>query len=485
MATIKKKVGKRGTVYHFRTYDGYDSKGKQIEKTMTWKPPAGMTERQADKEAVRQAALFEESIRNGNTFDKDTRFGEYSVRWLGNMRSELAPKTFERYDSMLKVINQALGEIRLCKLQSHHILEYENNLREEGIKQTGSYAVSDSLCDIMKEQGLSQQKLAEMSGVSKTTVNAACKPDGRISIESAKKIASVLRMLETAVFQIHVEKKGLSPKTILHHHRLISTILNQATRERLIPYNVADRSYMKAPKQERKEADFLDEEQARQVLELLEKEPIKWRTALYLLMFSGLRRGELLGLEWKDIDFDNQVIHVRNTSQYVRKMGIITKCPKNETSVRTVKLSESMFTILTEYRDYWLKLREDMADRWQDKILITLADGSKKLIQNDRLFIKDDSTPMHPDSLTDWTRDFVKRHNLPHFSPHSLRHTHATLLINDGVSIPAVSRRLGHSSISTTTRTYIHAIQAADEIASKAIDSRLNPLRTRKKDEES
>lgn len=166
-------------------------------------------------------------------------------------------------------------------------------------------------------------------------------------------------------------------------------------------------------------------------------------------------------------------------------MGIITKCPKNETSVRTVKLSESMFSVLTEYRAYWLKLREDMADRWQEQILITLADGSKKLIPNERLFIKDDSTPMHPDSLTDWTRDFVKRHDLPHFSPHSLRHTHATLLINEGVSIPAVSRRLGHSSISTTTRTYIHAIQAADEIASEAIDSRLNPLRNIKKDEES
>ena len=483
MATIKKKAGKRGTVYHFRTYDGYDSRGKQIEKTMTWKPPTGMTERQADKEAVRQAALFEESIRNGNTFDKDTRFGEYSEKWLRNMRSEVAPKTFERYESLLKVINQALGEIRLCKLQPHHLQEFYENLREKRVKQTGSYAVSDKLCSIMKEHGLSQQKLAEMSNVSKTTINAACKPEGRISIESAQKIAAALKMPETAVFEMHVEKKGLSPKTILHHHRLISTILNQAVREQLIPYNAAAR--MKAPKQERKEAAFLDEEQAKRVLELLDKEPIKWRTALYLLMFSGMRRGELLGLEWKDIDFDNQVIHVRDTSQYVSGRGIITKCTKNETSTRTIKLSENIFTILKEYRDYWMKLREDMGDRWQDRILITLADGSQQLIRNDRLFIKEDSTPMHPDSLTEWTRKFVKRNDLPHFSPHSLRHTHATLLINEGVNIPAVSRRLGHSSISTTTKIYIHAIQEADEIASEAIDSRLNSLRNNKKDEES
>ena len=95
-----------------------------------------------------------------------------------------------------------------------------------------------------------------------------------------------------------------------------------------MPINIADKNYMKAPKLERKEADFLDDEQVKQVLELLDKEPIKWKTAIYLLIFSGIRRGELLGLEWIDIDFENKVIHIKSTSQYVQGMGIITKCPK-------------------------------------------------------------------------------------------------------------------------------------------------------------
>ena len=82
--------------------------------------------------------------------------------------------------------------------------------------------------------------------------------------------------------------------------------------------------------------------------------------------------------------------------------------------------------------------------------------------------------PMNPDSITDWTSKFVQRNNLPHFTPHSLRHTHATLLIAEGVSVSAVSRRLGHSSIATTSRIYVHAIQSADEIASDVIDSKLN-----------
>lgn len=109
---------------------------------------------------------------------------------------------------------------------------------------------------------------------------------------------------------------GFSQKTILHYHRLISSILGQATRDRIIPFNVADRDYIKAPRVERKEAVYLDDEQAREVVSLLLDEPVKWKTALLLLIFTGMRRGELMGLEWKDIDFDNNLIHIRRASQY-------------------------------------------------------------------------------------------------------------------------------------------------------------------------
>ena len=359
MATIKKHVSKAGKVtYYIRTYDGYDSKGKQIERSMTWVPPKGMSQKQIEKELQKQAVKFEESVRGGTCFDSDTRFGEYSETWLENNRPPLlAPKTYERYKSLLRNINTAIGEIKLVKLQSHHLQEFYNNLREEGIKQVGAYATTDKLRDIMKEKKLTQKKLAELSDVSSTTISAACKSGGHISIESAQKIAKGLKMSVKRVFKVHQETGTLSAKTILHHHRLISSILAQATRDRIVPFNVADRNYMKALKQEHKEAAFLDDEQTRYVLELLDDVPIKWKTIMYLLLFSGMRRGELLGLEWNDIDFDNKVIHIRRTSQYVQYMGIITKSPKNDTSFRTIKLSEVMFDQLREYQQYWQKLR--------------------------------------------------------------------------------------------------------------------------------
>jgi len=326
----------------------------------------------------------------------------------------------------------------------------------------------------MKSRNISRSELSELAGVSPTTITTACKDGSHVNIDTAEKIANALNLPTKKVFTLHEGTGGLSSKTILHHHRLISTILAQATRDRIVPFNIADKNYMKAPKLEHTEAAFLDDEQAKHVLELLDKEDIKWKTAMYLLIFSGMRRGELMGLEWSDIDFENRVIHIKRTSQYVQHMGIITKSPKNETSIRTIKLSEMMFDLLREYKLYWNNLRTSLIDRWKPFIDIKLADGSIKTVRNERLFIKEDSTPMNPDSLTDWTSKFVKRNKLPHFTPHSLRHTHATLLIAEGVSVSAVSRRLGHSSIATTSRIYVHAIQSADEIASDVIDSKLN-----------
>ncbi len=475
MATVKKHVSKKGKVtYHIRTYDGYNRNGKQIERYMTWIPPEGMTPKQIEKELQKQVLKFEEAVHNGTLFDSDTKFGTYSEQWLENNRPPiLAPKSYERYKDMLRTINAFLGEYKLTKLQSHHIQDFYNSLRKEGTKKIGAYATSSVLRELMKERSLTRDALAAAAGVGNATVSKACKPGDHISIESAEKIASALSLPVEKVFSLHRKTAGLSEKTINHHRRLICEILTQAVRDRIIPFNVADREHMKPVKVENKEAVFLDDVQAVQVLELLENESLKWKTAMYLLIFSGMRRGELMGLEWGDIDFENRIIYIRRTSQYVPHWGIVTKPPKNKTSVRTIKVSQMMIDLLETYRQEWLGVKESIGSAWKEYIQIKGVDGSIKTVRNDRLFIKSDSSPMNPDSITNWVQNFIDRNNLPHFSPHSLRHTHATLLIAEGVPLPIVSHRLGHASLTTTTKTYVHAIQTADEIASTVIDDKL------------
>jgi len=237
----------------------------------------------------------------------------------------------------------------------------------------------------------------------------------------------------------------LSSKTVLHHHRLISSILNIAVQWQIIFSNPCER--VKPPKVEHKEAKFLDEIQTAKMLELLQQEDIQHRTMIQLLLYTGFRRGELCGLEWPDVDFDNRVITVRRSSLYLPGKGIFEDETKNRTSQRSIKVPYVVINLLREYRLWQNKQRLKLGDQWQ---------------RSNRLFTTWNGKPIHPDSVTSWFHDFIKRNDLPEVSIHSLRHTNATLQICGGVPLPTVASRLGHSSTTTTTKIYIHAIRSAD-----------------------
>ncbi len=216
----------------YRTcYDGYDVNRKQIERSMTWKPEANLSPKAIEKELQRQIVIFEEQVKRGYAFDTSSRFGEYANRWLENNKPpQLAPKTFERYTALLAAINEGIGHIKLGKLQSNHLLAFYNNLREAGIKKRGTFATSKLLGEILPKRSMKKTTLAKLARVSSSTISEVTKPNGKISVESAKKIAAALKMPSEKLFKITYGNEGLSEKTILHHHRLISAILSQATK---------------------------------------------------------------------------------------------------------------------------------------------------------------------------------------------------------------------------------------------------------------
>ena len=368
MATVKKYISKSGEVsYNIRAYAGYDRYGRQIEKRMTWKPEQGMNEKAIKKELERQIVLFEDKVKQNKVFDTNTTFEQYSTMWLNNNRPpQLAPKTYERYAEMLENINMAIGNIKLFNLQSQHLQAFYANLREGGINSRDNYAKELGLAKYMKENKLSNAEVSRRSGIAASTVSKAV--HGRTSIETAHKIADVLKMPVNKLFEIHYSQTGFSEKTILSHHRLISVILRQATIDRLIPYNIATRDYIRAPRVRRKESVFLNDIEAEKVIEALKQEPLKWRTAIELLIYSGMRRGELMGLEWKDVDFENKQLHIYRTSQYISGMGIITKSTKTVSSERTIRLPDVVFDTLAAYRDQWQSDKEKMGEKWCDTI---------------------------------------------------------------------------------------------------------------------
>ena len=257
--------------------------------------------------------------------------------------------------------------------------------------------------------------------------------------------------------------KPLSPKTILEHHRLLRAMLQKAVYWQMIPYNPASR--VRPPKAKKPNINFYDDAQTIALIKALEGEELKFRVIILLTIFTGLRRGEVLGLEWQDINFKNSSLTVRQASQYVSSIGIYTKDPKTETSNRIISIPESIIKLLKEYKREQLKNRLRLGDKW---------------IETDRLFVQWNGAPMHPDTITRWFRQFLEDKNLPHITFHGLRHTHATLLISQGLDVRTVSNRLGHAQTSTTLNFYAHAFAKMDREASDKLDNLLYREDTKK-----
>ncbi|OKZ68140.1 MAG: hypothetical protein BHV88_13565 [Clostridiales bacterium 41_12_two_minus] len=190
------------------------------------------------------------------------------------------------------------------------------------------------------------------------------------------------------------------------------------------------------------------------MLKLLQSEPGMYRRAISLLLLTGLRRGELLGLEWKDIDFKNRTLTISRTSQYLPKRGVYTDEPKNKSSRRLVLISTQVVLILQEQQ------------RWQAFQASQLGNGWDPC---GRIITGEDGSPLHPDRLTRWFAKFIQRTDLPPVHIHSLRHTYATLCIAQGVPITAVAAQMGHANVATTATIYAHAIKSAQIAAADKI----------------
>ena len=448
MASITERNG----AYLIMVSEGYGMDGRQRRKLMSWRPEPGMTKRQIKEELNIQAALFERRVRTGQVLDGHVTFAEFVERWKRDYAEpNLAPKTYVRYEALLKRILPAIGHIRLDKLQPHHLMAFYASLQNEANQSGVPFKATPRLLSVFKKSGMTRQALADEAECHVNTVYRLINGQG-VDIRIAQAACDILDIPFKEGVESTKPFHQLAGKTINHHHRLISSILNQAVFWQVITDNPANR--VKPPKFERKEAKYLDEEQTATLLRLLDNEPHQNQVMIRLFLLSGVRRGELCGLEWKDIDFKSHMVTICRTSQYLPEKGIFTKGTKTDSSVRTIKLPNQAFDLLKEHRKWQRTKRIAMGDRWVDC---------------DRLFTQDDGSPIHPDSITGWFCDFISRTDLPQISIHSLRHTNITLLLAAGIPLKTVSYRAGHAQTSTTANIYSHAIRTADEKAAEVL----------------
>lgn len=304
--------------------------------------------------------------------------------------------------------------------------------------------------------GLTIAQFAKMAHIGTGSVKSLESGKG-CQLKTAEKVASFLGKPVEKVFKKERTGGHLSPKTIFSYHAFISSVLESAYKWQLIDENPCRR--VDPPKVIKHDIRVLDDEEVARLLIQLQKESIEDQALFMITIYTGVRRGELLGLEWEDIDFDSGVISICRTSQYKSGEGMYEDDTKTERSKRSIHVPDSLLDILRAYRAYQNERRLSLGDQW----FSGWAD-------HPRLFTSRNGSPMCSSIPLNRLKRILNSANLPQVSLHSLRHTNASLLIEQGVNVRTVSSRLGHSQTSTTLNIYTHAFQSADASAAQALE---------------
>lgn len=391
-------IQKRGNSYRIKVSCGYSSDGKQIIQSKTWRPEPGMTERQIEKELQRQVVHFEEACLKGNVV-ATIKFEDFARQWFKEYAEiHLKQRTIEGYHQMEKRIYKAIGHIRLDKLTPRHIQQF----------------IVD-LCSAEREDGRNRN-------------------GGK-----------------------------LSTKTIKLYKSMISTICDYAVKMQMIPVNPCRN--VTIPRVITPEKEFYTIEEAQQMLDLFRNEPdsnFKYVCFYTLAVYTGFRLGEMLGLEWKDVNFETNVISVNRTCLYSKaKGGLYTETPKTQQSRRSLKVPQGVIDVLLRWKELQNVQRQRVGSKW---------------IETDRIFTKWNGLTLDRSAPGYFYKQFCERTGMRYVTTHSMRHLNASLLINAGVDVKTVQSCLGHSTATTTLQIYAHSFQTAQAAAMEAVAEAL-PLK--------
>jgi integrase len=246
---------------------------------------------------------------------------------------------------------------------------------------------------------------------------------------------------------------GVSARTIGHAHRVLSKALREGMRHDLVLKNVA--AIERAPKVTAEEMKILTPEQVAELPAQLEGQALA--APALVALFTGMRRGEILALRWVNVDLGAKIIRVRESLE-ATKAGLRFKPPKSKAGVRDITLPAIVVETLQSHRKTLLERR--------------LMLGQGKLTDEDLVFPMWNGSPHHPDAFGSTWIKLATQFSLG-VSFHGLRHTHASQLIDAGVDVVTIARRLGHASPAITLNVYAHLFRKDDGKAAAAIDAAL------------
>lgn len=420
MASIRK----RGDSYTITVSCGRDITGKQIRETTTFKPPPGLTPKREQKAVEDFARDFEAKVKNGLVMDgRKISLKEFTDSWfLDYAPQQLQAGTLEKYRQEMDKVLPTLGHLKLTELRPPVLNSFFVGMAKDGARRDG------------KAGGYSKGSITKTRNVFSSILRTAVEwevldrnPLDKVRIQ-ADDAAEKLKFFtpdQAALFLNYIEK----PYTVTTkgHERTDDT----------------GRGYTVGDYQRTKEV------------------PEQLRVPFNLAIYAGLRKGELLALEWSDIDFDSNTVSVSKAVSVVAGQQI-TKAPKTKNSRRVVSIPQSLTQRIHRLRMERIRYRLSLGDYWKG---------------GDWIFIQHDGKQMSYSTPYAALQDILLRYNegkpeaqqLPPIPFHGLRHTSATLLIaGNQMDMRTVSSRLGHAQASTTMNIYAHALQEMDR---KAVDT--------------
>lgn len=250
-------------------------------------------------------------------------------------------------------------------------------------------------------------------------------------------------------------KGGVSAKTLKNIHNIIHSALEMAYTSDMINKNISNG--LQLPKVDKYNAKFLDKNQ---LLELVKKAK---NTDIYIpiaiALYTGMRRGEVLGLSWDNVDLKNKTIYVKQQLQEIKGELKLTK-PKTDTSTRTVYISQQLVSILSSYKLEQKKLKLMLGEKYDNNINAVCTYWNGKLF--------------NPKRFSKKFKKFVKENGFPDIRFHDLRHSHASLLFSKNVKDKIISERLGHSSTTTTKEIYTHLYESDKKNVANIIENLFN-----------
>lgn len=426
-------------------------------KTMTWKKPEDMADSEARHYIQKIAYDFEENLINEangkGVKDTDISLIDYALERIERIKNSISPHSYLTEQRKFREMEKYFGQIKLKDISPALVQDYLDKMQKRGIV-TEMAKLKKSLRPVVKSKRFKINNFVKRANMSKQTFEKIERNE-IIQLSTAEKICNALKVKVKDYFEIITTRKPYARASINSFRKSLCATLASAKRQRLIAHNYASRDYIETPSGTKKEIIILKEKESLTLAEELEKEQnIIVKTALMTCLYMGLRRSELAGLQWQDINFEKNIMKIERSMHRDKGYGIYYKCTKTESSKREISIPDRLAEQLREYKEWWQIHRPYFIDERFEYAL----------------FKNDSMRPYSPGTYLPWLKKILQKANLTDVTLHSLRHTNISLQIMAGIDEKTVAGRVGHSQTSTTTDIYSHFMHTSDVKASNVLD---------------